>query len=61
MGAVLAPGPVTQAPRSAPEPRLSPNAFIARVLWKRQYLPRRSTNTRIPAPFRDVAMAKRGT
>jgi hypothetical protein len=40
MDAVLAAGPVTRKPRYTPAPRLSPTAFIARVLWKRQYLPR---------------------
>jgi hypothetical protein len=36
MRAVLADGPVVRKPRYVPEPRLSSQAFIARLVWKRQ-------------------------
>jgi hypothetical protein len=45
MRAVLSAGPVVRRPRYVPEPRLSPQAFIARLLWKRQNTFRRRIKT----------------
>jgi hypothetical protein len=50
MRAVMAPGPVVRKPRYVPEPRLSPQAFIARLLWKRQNTFRRRTKPVEAAP-----------
>jgi hypothetical protein len=47
MRAVMAPGPVVRKPRYVPE-RLSPHAFIARLLWKRQNTFRRRTGETTP-------------